>query len=50
MSETSVPQPEVQAAPSPSSLLERLRADVAAEAKALGVDVEKLWALIKEHM
>ena len=36
--------------PAPESMLARWRADIEAEAKALGVDVEKLWALVKEHM
>ena len=38
------------ATPAPESMLARWKADIEAEAKALGVDVEKLWALIKEHM
>ena len=45
--ETAAP---VMQTPAPSSLLARWRADIEAEAKALGVDVEKLWALVKEHM
>ncbi len=49
---TTPPAPEPAPAPpaAPVSFLARWRADVEAAAQAIGVDVEKLWALIKEHM
>ncbi len=50
---TPVEVPVVAAAPvaaPATSMLARWRADIEAEAKALGVDIEKLWALVKEHM
>lgn len=53
MSETvpNTPPVEPAAAPvAPVSFLDRWRADVEAAARAIGVDAEKLWALIKEHM
>lgn len=54
MSETNTPAvaaplPEAVAA-SPPSILARLRNDVEEFAKQIGVDAEKLWALVKEHM
>lgn len=54
MSETNTPAvaaPAPEAAPaSPPSILTRLRNDVEAFAKQIGVDAEKLWTLVKEHM
>ena len=47
---TPVPVPDPVAVPAAPSLLARWRADVEAEAKLIGVDIEKLWALVKEHM
>ncbi len=53
MSETTQTTTETPAAPPatvPVSFLARWKADIEAEAKVLGVDAEKLWALVKEHM
>ncbi len=51
MSEVVTTTPSTDAdSTTPVSIIARLRVAIEAEAKAIGVDAEKLWNLVKEHM